>query len=277
MWKKLSVGLLFVTLSVSLPALAQSNYESEVRALKWTNGPTTVTAVGDASIFIPQNYGFLDGIETRKFDFINQNPSDDNETNTFAPNDLRWSAYLSFDAVGYVKDDEQIDAAVILQSFKDGTEAANLERKKNGWEALHVTGWKHPPHYDSKTNRLVWAMEAQTDSGNKVINYNERLLGRKGVTSATLVTDPETLDSAINEFEAVIAGYQFSTGNTYAEFRPGDHVAEIGLAALILGGGAAAVAKSGAGFFKVIFFAMVAGFAGIVGIFKWLFGRTPTK
>lgn len=266
-------------LSSILPTLtySQSDLESQVSALRWQNGPTTATTVGDATIFIPPKYGFLDGSETRKFDTLLQNIPDDQVTNTIVPDSFIWQAYLSFSEVGYVKDDEHIDADALLQSIKEGTEAANVERKNNGWPPLHVTGWKYPPHYDDQNNRLVWATEVETEGGGKVINYNERILGRKGVTSATLVTAPEDLDAAVKEFEAVIAGYQFNSGNTYAEFRQGDNVAEYGLAALILGGGAAAVAKSGAGFFKVIFFAVAAGFAAVVGLFRKFFRKASSK
>lgn len=279
MQKKLAATVLALILSVSLPTLAyaQSDIESQLKALKWQDGPTTATTVGDATIFIPKNYGFLDGSETRKFSILLENIPDDQVTNTIVPDSFNWEAYLSFSEVGYVKDDDDIDADALLQSFKDGTEAANAERKKNGWPPLHVTGWKYPPHYDNQSKRLVWAMEVEVEGGGKSINYNERLLGRKGVTSATLVTTPEDLDTAVKDFQAVISGYQFSSGDTYAEFRPGDHVAEFGLAALILGGGAAAVAKSGAGFFKVIFFAAAAGFAVVVGLVKKFFGKASSN
>lgn len=271
------VFALILSSTLPAPTYSQSDLESQIRALKWQNGPITATTVGDATIFIPPKYGFLDGSETRKFDTLLQNIPDDHVTNTIVPDSFIWQAYLSFSEVGYVKDDDHIDADALLQSIKEGTETANIERKKNGWPQLHVVGWKYPPHYDDQNKRLVWATEVQTEGSGKVINYNERILGRKGVTSATLVAAPEDLDAAVKEFEAVIAGYQFSSGNTYAEFKQGDHVAEYGLAALILGGGAAAVAKSGGGFFKVIFFAIAAGFAAVVGIFRKFFGKASSK
>jgi len=42
-----------------------------------------------------------------------------------------------------------------------------------------------------------------------------------------------------------LAGYRFNSGDTYSEFKSGDKVATYGLAALIVGGGAAVAAKSG--------------------------------
>jgi uncharacterized membrane-anchored protein len=61
----------------------------------------------------------------------------------------------------------------------------------------------------------------------------------------TLVTDPEHVNADIAEFKSMLAGYRFNSGDTYSEFKPGDKVATYGLAALIVGGGAAVAAKSG--------------------------------
>ena len=47
------------------------------------------------------------------------------------------------------------------------------------------------------------------------------------------------------DFKTLVPGYEFADGEKYGEFKPGDHVAEIGLAALITGGAAAVAAKKG--------------------------------
>ncbi len=66
-------------------------------------------------------------------------------------------------------------------------------------------------------------------------------------------------------------------GETYAEFKPGDKVAEYGLAALILGGAAAVATKKGfwaiiagaaVAFWKLIAGVVIALFAGIGRVFK---------
>ena len=46
-------------------------------------------------------------------------------------------------------------------------------------------------------------------------------------------------------FKELMAGYSFQSGNSYAEFRPGDKVAKYGLAALVVGGAAVGAAKLG--------------------------------
>ena len=242
---------------------AQSNDDimSKINALRWTDGPTTVSTVGNATVFLPKDYGFLDADETRKFSILLENPPGTDITHTIVPNTLSWQAYLTYDGMGYVKDDEIIDADAILDSIRRGTEDSNKERIKNGWEPMEIVGWRYKPHYDKRTNRLVWAIEGRTGDG-LVINYNEKILGRRGVTTALLVASPDRLDVAVKEFESIIDGYQFSSGDTYAEFRAGDHVAEFGLGALILGGGAAAIAKSGAakGLFTAVSGGLESGF-----------------
>jgi uncharacterized membrane-anchored protein len=47
------------------------------------------------------------------------------------------------------------------------------------------------------------------------------------------------------EFNALLAGYKYSTGETYAEYKPGDKIAKYGLGALVLGGAAVGAAKLG--------------------------------
>jgi len=60
-----------------------------------------------------------------------------------------------------------------------------------------------------------------------------------------LVSSPETLDQSVGSLKKALGGYDFTRGEKYAEFRPGDHVAEFGLAALIAGGAAAVATKKG--------------------------------
>ena len=111
---------------------------------------------------------------------------------------------------------------------------------------MEILGWSFQPQYDQQINALEWAILAQMQqSGSQVINYNTRLLGRRGVMEVVVATDPELLTTSIANFKSLVPGYQFSTGEKYAEFKEGDHIAEYGLAALITGGAAAVAAKKG--------------------------------
>lgn len=89
--------------------------------------------------------------------------------------------------------------------------------------------------------------------------------------SVMLVCDPEELPTVLPRFKSALKGFDYTAGNRYSEFRAGDHVAEIGLSALIVGGAAAAAVKTGA--FKWIWKGLVLIAVAIGGFFKKLFGK----
>ena len=116
-------------------------------------------------------------------------------------------------------------------------------------------------------------MRAESE-GLPVVNYNTRLLGRGGVMEVTLVTDPALLAETLPKFKTMLSGFDFVKGQKYAEFRPGDKMAAYGLTGLIVGGGTAALVKSGA--FKWIWKALVAAAVGIGALVKKIFSREKT-
>ena len=87
----------------------------------------------------------------------------------------------------------------------------------------------------------------------------------------TWVVDPTLLDIELPVYRSLMSTYEFLPGNTYAEFTEGDKIAEYGLTALVVGGGAALAAKSGVlkWLWKLIAVAAVA----IGGFLKKLFGK----
>jgi uncharacterized membrane-anchored protein len=217
----------------------------KIDALHWQQGPKDVSALRNATLKLPEQYVYLDSDEADDFLRLTENIPGDIPEQILAPKDFHWWASVDFSDDGYVKDEEKLDNDAILKTMQDATEAGNEERRRNGWDELHVTGWRHAPHYDTTTKRLEWAMDVKDSGGMVSTNFQTRVLGRRGVTNFTLVTGPETLEADVAEFKTVLAGYQFNPGDTYAEYKDGDKVAEYGLAALIVGGGAAVAAKSG--------------------------------
>lgn len=249
------------------------------QALKWQEGPATAAVGGNASLKLPAGARFLDETEGAKFLKLTGNlPS----ANSILVGDNWWAAF-SFSDVGYVKDDEKIDADALLKSMKEGDGPANEERRKLGMSELYTDGWHIAPHYDSATKHLEWALRLRTPgSSEPTINYTVRLLGRSGYESATLVSDPATLDADVKAFKAVLKDFDFKSGEKYSEFKQGDRVAEFGLAALVAGGAAAVATKTG--FWKVIvgflaaFWKLIA--AGVVALFFGigkLFGKKPEQ
>lgn len=252
---------------------------SALSDLPWKYGPTKVQLGSQATLDVPDGYAFLDPAGTKRLNVLMENPPDEADTYTLAPNDMKWTAFFDYDDVGYVKDDEKLDPDDILSSVKQGTEESNKERRSRGWETLTLVGWQNKPQYDTQFKSLTWSFLARTDkTHDDVVNYNARILGRSGVMNVVLVSDPQALGQAVTDFKATLGGFAFTPGQSYTDFRAGDRVAEYGLAALITGGVAAVAAKKG--FFAVIgtFLAaawkfILIGFAALGGAIKRLFTR----
>ncbi|TLY75957.1 MAG: DUF2167 domain-containing protein [Gammaproteobacteria bacterium] len=279
----LTTVLMFV---VTGPVHAQENsdpkadeFRTKLRALKWVFGPHEVTVGGNSTLSLPEGYVYLDEANTTKFEELNENLSSGKEV-LVAPKDLGWNAYLYFEGEGYVRDDEKVDADKILKALKESTEAANEERRRRGWSELHVVGWTIPPAYNNTTKRLEWATLLRSPHGEGT-NFFTKILGRRGYTSVVLVARPADTAAAVADVNRVLTAYRFNSGDTYAEWRPGDKVAEYGLTGLIVGGAVAAAVKTGllkglwkfvvagvAAFWKVILAAVVAVIAGLKSLFK---------
>lgn len=244
-----------------------------LRELDWKAGPGTYRITQRAEIALPEGFDYLGPDDTARLMALMENPSNGKEYYV-GPVDMRWFAIFSYDDTGHITDDDDIDAEEILAAVRRGTDIANRERRRNGWAEVRIIGWQYPPFYEQTTNRLSWAILAES-SGERVVNYNTRLLGRTGVMSAVLVASPESLDSAVKEFHTLLTRFRFTPGNRYAEYRPGDKLASYGLAALIAGGATAAVAKSGLGkgLVKLLLAAGAAVIAFFGSVIKRLMGR----
>jgi uncharacterized membrane-anchored protein len=203
------------------------------------------------------------------------------ELGCLCPTNEHWSVIFSFSDIGYVKDDEKAkltaDADKMLDQIKRGTAEANRERARAGNPTIEVVGWELPPKYDDSTHNLEWAIRASVE-GRPLLNYNTRMLGRKGVMQVVLVLNPEILSETLPTFRNLLAGYSYQTGQTYAEFRPGDKIAKYGLGALIVGGAAVGAAKLGlfawlAVFLKKGWKLLIVAFAAVATFIKKLFGK----
>jgi uncharacterized membrane-anchored protein len=226
--------------------------------LNWQEGPQTVSLGSTAELQLETGYIFLDAKDTRTLMEDMGNVTDGSELGlvTAADEDATWFVIFEQRDVGYVRDDDKddIDADALLESIREGTEEANEVRAERGISALHVVGWQEAPRYDEATNNLTWAILGRDDDGGDVVNFNVRLLGRRGYVSATLVDDATRIVLARPHVGRVLGSFSYKTGNKYAEFREGDKIAKYGLAALVVGGAGAAAAKTGllAGLFKLI-------------------------
>ena len=255
-------------------------------AVNWVPGPAVVALGEVAQVDLKPGYVFADASGTQKLMEMMGNRVSGNEVGLVSPQaeGQDWILVFDYHAVGYVKDDEKdkIDENALFRSIQEGTEQANEYRKQKGMPGLHVVRWFEEPHYDSKSHNLVWALLAREDGGGEVVNYNMRVLGREGYMSVTLVDEPRKLAASKPLVQNVLHGFSYKSGKTYAEFRPGDKIAEYGLMALVAGGAGAAALKLGlfAALWKAIakggkalVLVVVAALAGLKKLFSSISGR----
>jgi uncharacterized membrane-anchored protein len=290
MMKTLPMALALLTTILSLPVYSQTQADqadssnagdagqkaedelgAKIRALDWVKGPTTVPIAGNSKLILPDHYVFLDAANTAKFEAIVHNLGGGSEV-LVAPENLQWAAYLVFTAGGYVKDNDKIDASALLTTLKQNAEDSNPERRKRGYETIHIQGWASLPEYNATTKRLEWATLLSADGGGTAANFYTKLLGRRGHTTVVMVATPDGLPAAEASLDTLLNGYSFNAGESYAEYRPGDKVAEYGLAALIVGGAAAVAAKKGLFGVLATFLAAAWKFlvAAVVGALAWV-------
>ncbi len=247
-------------------------------------GPVDLPLAGQALLKLPAGHAFVPQPHATRMLNAMGNPGQDPRLQGLIfprAEGQGWFITVRYEDAGYIKDDDARDwnADELLDSYREGTEAANEERQKMGVPALEILGWAERPAYDATTHRLVWAMSSR-EKGAKAdepqgVNYNTYVLGREGYFSLNLVTALDELPAHKGAALDMLAALQFNDGKRYADFDAStDRVAEYGLAALVVG---AAAKKLGflalagvfiAKFAKVILLGLAVVGAGATRLFR---------
>lgn len=227
-------------------AAATKKVFEEARAAA-TNGPAEVQLAGQGVLKLPAGRFFVPEPHATRVLNAMGNPGHDTRLQglVFPEGRDDWFATVRFEKSGYIKDDDarEWNADDLLKSYREGTEAANEERLKMGVPAMEILGWAEKPAYDAATHRLVWAMSSREKGAPageaQGVNYNTYVLGREGYFTVNLVTGLAELPRHKPDAQALLSALAFDEGKRYADFDARtDHVAEYGLAALVLGVGA---------------------------------------
>lgn len=272
-------------------ASAQKNeYQEAVSsALKvMQRGPTDIKLIDQAFLKLPEGYGFIPSQQAARLMRSMGNVMHQDPVGMIVPLDGgNWFVVVRFDPAGYIKDDDAKDwnAEELLTNIKDGTAAANQERKSRGIPELEVLGWVESPKYSAASHQLVWSISSREkgdlNPDQRGINYNTYALGREGYISMNLVTDLKSIEEQKPIARTLLAGLEFGSGKRYADFNAStDKVAAYGLAALV--GGLAAkklglLAVIAAFFVKFAKVFILAGLAFAAGFSKWWASRKNTS
>jgi uncharacterized membrane-anchored protein len=160
--------------------------------------------------------------------------------------DESWAVTIDYEEDGYVSDEDadDIDYDELLSIMKKDTEESSQYRIQQGYEAIKLVGWASAPYYDKAEHKLHWAKELKFgDNELNTLNYNIRVLGRKGVLVLNFIAgmnQKELIDSQLN---TVLAMAEFNEGSRYEDFDPDiDTIAAYGLGTLVAG---KVIAKTG--------------------------------
>jgi uncharacterized membrane-anchored protein len=279
--------------------LTEAQKDAIIKSLQRQTGTITLND-GLAKIALTNGFRYLGSADARKvLHDIGNNPDDPDILGMIFPkgdglnSQSGYVITVSYEEQGYVKDDDadKIDYNDLLKRMQQEAHNANPERIKEGYDAMELIGWAQPPRYDKATHKLYWAKEYKFgDETVHTLNYDIRILGRRGTLVLTVLASMTALSDINNDIPSILAMVDFQPGNTYAEFDPKiDKVAEYGLAGLIAGGAIATAAKLGllGAFFKwivagvlllkkALIVVVVAVIAGIKKLWSTITGKSKT-
>lgn len=248
------------------------------------NGVVEIDGVG-ATLNIPEQYYFLDQADSKVvLEDIWGNPPSETVLGMLLPTGLTpfdmesWAVTIEFSEDGYVSDEDaaDLDYTELLVQMQEDTLAANAEREQAGYPAMQLVGWASQPFYDQQSNKLHWAKEINF-AGNETntLNYNIRVLGRKGVLVLNFIAGMDQKDIIDDNLDSVLAIAEFDAGSRYADFDPEiDEVAAYGVGALVAG---KVLAKTGFLAAAIMFLKKFGIFIliGIGALLKKVFSRKP--
>lgn len=233
---------------------------------------------------VPKGFRYLDSKQAQYvIHDLWGNPGGEGTLGMIVPEDMpitgeAWAFIITYDEMGYVKDDDadDIDYDDMLEELQSGEKEENEAREKAGYEPIHMVGWAAKPYYDADKKVLHWAKELQfsEDAEANTLNYNVRVLGRKGVLVLNAVAGMDQLADVQANIDPVLSSFAYSDGHKYSDFDPGiDQVAAWTIGGLVAG---KILAKAGilALLLKNIKLVALAVVGLFSGLWKWFKRKT---
>lgn len=214
---------------------------------------TGTVTVGDklATITLPDGLRYLENKGARfVLEDLCHNPPDPDVLGLIVPpaeagdssalSGMDWFIVVSYDAAGFVKDDDaqELKYDELLVQMQEAAKESNEARAKQGYATIELLGWAEPPHYDPVTHKIYWAKRFQfSGSPSPTLNYCVRILGRRGFLELNAVAGDKQLKTVADNAKEVLEKTEFVSGEGYKDFNESsDHVAAYGIGGLIAGG-----------------------------------------
>jgi len=204
-----------------------------------------------ATIDLPEGYKYLNPEEAKRILVDSWNNPPSQTLGMIIPSKVNpysfegWGVVITYEADGHIDDEDaaHIDYEELMRQMKLSVDEENSIRMQEGYEPYGLTGWAEPPHYDMERHKLFWALElefGEPGEAVRTLNYNVRILGRRGVLVFNAVSGIEQLQEVQVHMHSILDVTSFTSGNEYDDFNPEtDHVAAYGVDGLIAGNVAA--------------------------------------
>ena len=201
---------------------------------------------GLATLVVPDGYRFLGSIQSAYvLEELWGNPPDP-VIGLLFPRDVTplgdrftYVVSIQFSEEGYIDDEDakDLDYDELLEGMIQDFEDVNNDRIAQGYGSMVLVGWASPPFYDAENKKLHWAKELVFDeSETHTLNYNIRILGRRGYIELNVIGDLDRLSMVQRNVPDFLNSVEFNEGHTYAEFDPDiDEIAAYGICGLIAG------------------------------------------
>lgn len=252
--------------------------DSVEKALHYKTGKVVV-GNGIATVNIPKGFKFLEADEAEYvITTVWGNPKGDKPLGLILPDEPMaasmgsYAFVVEYDDIGYVKDKDADDINYdnLLKDLKESQVKGNEERKRLGMESMELIGWASAPYYDKTRKVLHWAKEFKVEgSDENTLNYDIRVLGRKGVLNLQAVSGMSVLDSVKAHINDVLGMVSFNDGNRYSDFDSNTDK----VAAWTIGGLVAGKILAKVGFWAIIvkFFKFIIAGIALIGGAIWRF------
>jgi uncharacterized membrane-anchored protein len=241
---------------------------------------------GIGTLNVPAGFRYLDATQAAYvIHDLWGNPHGEGTLGMIVPKDIgitdenSWAFIITYDEMGYVKDDDadDIDYEELLKEIQADAAAANEERTKAGYESIAIVGWASKPYYDAEKKVLHWAKEIKFgETDGTTLNYNVRILGRKGVIVLNAVASMTQLPDVKQNIEPVLASVNYADGHKYGDFNPDlDEVAAWTIGGLVAG---KVLAKAGILALLLINLKLILlAIGGLgTGVWRWFKKKTET-
>lgn len=271
------------TAEMDVAAMIAQYQDSAVSSFTYENGTVQLES-GVASLMLPPGFKFLNKEQSAQVIVdLWGNPDADGVLGIIFPekddafSDSSYAYVVQYDESGYVEDNDadDMDYEELLKQMQEGEAESNKMRAQAGFEPVYLVGWAAPPFYDADRKVLHWAKEIKFGDSAEMntLNYNVRVLGRKGVLVLNAVAAMSELEMVKQHVPEVLNIVQFNDGYKYEQFDSSvDKVAAYGIGGLIAG---KVLAKVGifAGLAKFGKLIILGIGAAIAGLWKFITGR----